>query len=292
MASEAPRSSRAGQGRQLKREGAASSLGTRQDKTRQHRPQKSNNAQRRKPDSSRRQTSREEWTVAESDAQDALVVSSEKEIGCGERDEQIQGQHSTARSLGAGRLNDHRTNYNTGARRVPYQGAESRCCCTAVSVLCESVFLCKQMRCASAIPFEFSLRRTFGGRVRRLEDWKTGSLEVRKEKTIRVTADKRATREQMIPNSQISPLNQCPASHSAFNHPFVCAEQSARTSGSKESLKRSQPPPPDHALIPSPFASKFRISVDFEGFFSFPCRMLCRDWPRSGADRHSPEFSH
>jgi hypothetical protein len=33
MASEAPRSSRAGQGRQLKREGAASSLGTRQDKT-------------------------------------------------------------------------------------------------------------------------------------------------------------------------------------------------------------------------------------------------------------------
>jgi hypothetical protein len=115
--------------------------------------------------------------VAESDAQDALVVSSEKEIGCGERDEQIQGQHSTARLLGAGRLNDHRTNYNTGARRVPYQGAESRCCCTAVSVLCESVFLCKQMRCASAIPFEFSLRRTFGGRVRRLEDWKSGSLE-------------------------------------------------------------------------------------------------------------------
>jgi hypothetical protein len=104
-------------------------------------------------------------------------VSSEKEIGCGERDEQIQGQHSTARSLGAGRLNDHRTNYNTGARRVPYQGAESRCCCTAVSVLCESMFLCKQMRCASAIPFEFSLRRTFGGRVRRLEDWKSGSPE-------------------------------------------------------------------------------------------------------------------
>jgi hypothetical protein len=141
-------------------------------------------------------------------------------------------------------------------------------------------------RCGVQVPFP--LNSHYAERLEEgLEDWKTGSLEVRKEKTIRVTADKRTTREQMIPNSQTSPLNQCPASHSAFNHPFVCAEQSARTSGSKESLKRSQPPPPDHALIPSPFASKFRISVDFEGFFSFPCRMLCRDWPRSGADRQS-----
>ncbi|KAH8782617.1 hypothetical protein BGZ57DRAFT_852821 [Hyaloscypha finlandica] len=76
-------------------------------------------------------TSREEWTVAESGAQDALVVSSKKEIGCGERDEQVQGQRSTARSSGAGRLNDHRTD-RTGATRVPYQ---CRCWCTAVSVL-------------------------------------------------------------------------------------------------------------------------------------------------------------
>ena len=65
-------------------------------------------------------TSREEWTVAESGAQDALVVSSKKEIGCGERDEQVQGQRSTARSSGAGRLNDHRTD-RTGATRVPYE---------------------------------------------------------------------------------------------------------------------------------------------------------------------------
>jgi hypothetical protein len=50
-----------------------------------------------------------------------------------------------------------------------------------------------------------------------LEDWKT---EVWKEKTIRVTADKRTTREQMIPNSQISPLYQYPASHPAFNPPL------------------------------------------------------------------------
>jgi hypothetical protein len=113
--------------------------------------------------------------VAESGAQDALVVSSKKEIGCGERDEQVQGQHSTARSLGAGRLNDHRTvleqhGCRTNERRAV---AVAVATCTAVSVLCESVFLCKQMRRASAFPFEFSLRRTFGGRVGRLEDWKS-----------------------------------------------------------------------------------------------------------------------
>jgi hypothetical protein len=60
----------------------------------------------------------------------------------------------------------------------------------------------------------------FGGRCRRLEDWKTGSLEVWKsgslevwksgslevckEKMILATADTRTTREQMIPKSKQS----------------------------------------------------------------------------------------
>jgi hypothetical protein len=136
MASEAPRSAGQGrQGRQPKTKGAASSLGTRQDKTTP--PAKvEQRAMQMAGFLTQDKTSREEWTVAESGAQDALVVSSKKEIGCGEgRASPGAAQGSTARSPGAGRLNDHRTD-RTGATRVPYQ---CRCWCTAVSVLCESV---------------------------------------------------------------------------------------------------------------------------------------------------------
>jgi hypothetical protein len=178
MASEAPRSAGQGrQGRQPKTKGAASSLGTRQDKTTP--PAKvEQRAMQMAGFLTQDKTSREEWTVAESGAQDALVVSSKKEIGCGERDEQVQGQRRAARP---GRqapgvltttvptvLEQHgcRTSAVAGARRCPFY-------------VSPSVFLYKQMRCAgagasaSAIPFEFSLRRMFGGRFRRLEDWKS-----------------------------------------------------------------------------------------------------------------------
>jgi len=138
-----------------------------------------------------------------------------------------------------------------GARRCPFYASPS-------------VFLYKQMRCAgasaSAIPFEFSLRRMFGGRCRRLEDWKSGSLQGEDDSCNCRHKDHQGADDskiQTIKSNITSVLYQCPASDSAFNPPLACAEQSARTSGSKELLKPSQPPPPDHAWIPSPlFASK------------------------------------